>query len=76
MESFMIIQNHSESFRIIQNYFVIIFEIHSVTLFFGVRSEYPGWDYKLWGDAEAGELKMRNQDLYDEERMYQCKVMH
>ena len=38
------------------------------------RSEYPGWDYKLWGEAEVAEIKMRNQDLYDEERMYQCKA--
>ena len=25
------------------------------------RSEYPGWDYKLWGEAETAEIKMRNQ---------------
>lgn len=25
------------------------------------RSHYSGWDYKLWGEAEVAEIKMRNQ---------------
>ena len=38
------------------------------------RSEYPGWDYTLWTDKEVAELPMRMKDLYDQEKMYQCKA--
>ena len=38
------------------------------------RSQYPGWDYQLWTDKEVAELELRTHDLYDQERMYQCKA--
>ena len=38
------------------------------------RSEYPGWDYTLWTDKEVAELPLRMQNLYDKEKMYQCKA--
>ena len=38
------------------------------------RSQYPGWDYTLWTDKEVAELPLRMQNLYDKEKMYQCKA--
>jgi mannosyltransferase OCH1-like enzyme len=38
------------------------------------RSEYPGWDYTLWTDKEVAELPLRMKNLYDKEKMYQCKA--
>ena len=38
------------------------------------RAQHPGWEYKLWTDAEVAELPMRMKDLYDKEAMYQCKA--
>ena len=38
------------------------------------RSQYPGCDYQLWTDKEVAELELRTHDLYDQERMYQCKA--
>jgi len=29
------------------------------------RSEYPGWEYKLWTDKEVAKLKLRTQEEYD-----------
>lgn len=38
------------------------------------RSEYPGWEYKLWTDAEVSKLNLRTRQFYDKESMFQCKA--
>ena len=38
------------------------------------REQYPGWEYKLWTDKEVATLKLRTQEYYDQEKMYQCKA--
>ena len=38
------------------------------------RSQYPGWEYKLWTDDKVAKLKLRTQEEYDKESMYQCKA--
>lgn len=39
------------------------------------RSKYPGWKYKLWTDEKVAKLpKLRTQEEYDKEGMYQCKA--
>eukprot|EP00179_Madagascaria_erythrocladioides_P024147 CAMPEP_0198332592 /NCGR_PEP_ID=MMETSP1450-20131203/18388_1 /TAXON_ID=753684 ORGANISM="Madagascaria erythrocladiodes, Strain CCMP3234" /NCGR_SAMPLE_ID=MMETSP1450 /ASSEMBLY_ACC=CAM_ASM_001115 /LENGTH=752 /DNA_ID=CAMNT_0044037053 /DNA_START=77 /DNA_END=2335 /DNA_ORIENTATION=- len=42
--------------------------------FMGKYGRRDGWDYRVWDDAAAAELAMANQDLYDVERMWQCKA--
>eukprot|EP00183_Erythrolobus_madagascarensis_P005548 CAMPEP_0185843942 /NCGR_PEP_ID=MMETSP1354-20130828/297_1 /TAXON_ID=708628 /ORGANISM="Erythrolobus madagascarensis, Strain CCMP3276" /LENGTH=863 /DNA_ID=CAMNT_0028543537 /DNA_START=60 /DNA_END=2651 /DNA_ORIENTATION=- len=37
-------------------------------------NKFPEWEYTLWTDEQVAELPMINQDLYDQERMYQCKA--
>jgi len=38
------------------------------------REQYPGWEYKLWTDKEVAALKLRTQEFYDHEQMFQCKA--
>ena len=38
------------------------------------RSQYPGWEYKLWTDAEVAKMKLRTKEFYDKESMFQCKA--
>eukprot|EP00184_Porphyridium_aerugineum_P000202 CAMPEP_0184695982 /NCGR_PEP_ID=MMETSP0313-20130426/3425_1 /TAXON_ID=2792 /ORGANISM="Porphyridium aerugineum, Strain SAG 1380-2" /LENGTH=802 /DNA_ID=CAMNT_0027154521 /DNA_START=114 /DNA_END=2522 /DNA_ORIENTATION=- len=37
-------------------------------------TKYPGWNYMLWTDDSVKNLQMMNRDLYDVEKMYQCKA--
>uniref|UniRef100_A0A6U5AHR0 Alpha 1,4-glycosyltransferase domain-containing protein n=1 Tax=Hemiselmis andersenii TaxID=464988 RepID=A0A6U5AHR0_HEMAN len=38
------------------------------------RSQYPGWEYKLWTDHEVSKLNLRTQEFFDKEHMFQCKA--
>eukprot|EP00741_Cyanophora_paradoxa_P022173 tig00021435_g21405.t1 len=38
------------------------------------QNDNPGWEYRLWTDAECEKMKMFNRDFYDQEKMYQCKA--
>ena len=38
------------------------------------RSQYPGWQYKLWTDKEVAKMNLRTREYYDNEKMFQCKA--
>eukprot|EP00931_Biecheleriopsis_adriatica_P086147 TRINITY_DN60866_c0_g1_i1.p1 TRINITY_DN60866_c0_g1~~TRINITY_DN60866_c0_g1_i1.p1 ORF type:complete len:858 (+),score=154.41 TRINITY_DN60866_c0_g1_i1:90-2576(+) len=37
-------------------------------------SQYPSWGFQLWSDAEVENLPMINEQIYREEKMWQCKA--
>ncbi|CAJ1337075.1 unnamed protein product [Effrenium voratum] len=37
-------------------------------------ASHPGWGFHLWSDDEVARLPMINEEIYNKERMWQCKA--